>query len=105
MSSAHDGVVEVTDPEAGTMTVRAQGAPAEDDFAAALAAAAAAGVPAVLVDLTGVDHFTTEAVAVLLPHLRDRDYRVIVSPSPAVAGKLARLGLAEIVAPATQSVS
>ncbi len=104
MSPVPDGTIEVSGTAGGTAIVRAQGAPPADDFAAALATAAG-GAPSVLVDLTAVEHFTTEAVAALIPHLRGAGCRVIVAASATVEGKLARLGLAGIVAPATRSAT
>jgi hypothetical protein len=94
-----DGTIEVSGPAGGTVTVRAKGAPSAESLSAALATALH-GSSAVLVDLTGVGHFTTEAVAALLPHLQEPGHRVIVTASAVVEGKLARLGLAGIVAPA-----
>lgn len=102
MSPAGGGAVEVSGPVDGTVTVRAQGAPEATDLAAALAGATGSAAT-VLLDLTGVDHFTTEAVAALIPHLQDAGCRVIVTASAAVEAKLSRLGLAGIVAPATDS--
>jgi hypothetical protein len=96
-----DGTIEVSGPAGGTATVRAQGAPSAESLAVALATARS-GSSAVLVDLTGVGHFTTEAVAALLPHLREPGNRVIVTASAVVEGKLARLGLAGVVTPATR---
>ncbi|MEV7045965.1 hypothetical protein [Amycolatopsis sp. NPDC051061] len=104
MSTVPDGTIEVSGSAGETVIVRAQGAPSAEDFAAALATAAG-GAPSVLVDLTGVEHFTTEAVAALIPHLRGAGCRMIVTASATVEGKLARLGLAGIVAPATKSVT
>ncbi|WIY00623.1 hypothetical protein QRX60_42295 [Amycolatopsis mongoliensis] len=104
MSTEPDGTIEVSGSAGGTVIVRAQGAPSAEGLAAALATAAGdAGT--VLVDLTGVDHFTTEAVAALIPHLQGAGCRVTVTASAAVEGKLARLGLAGIVTPATKSVT
>lgn len=93
--------IEVSGPADGTASVRAQGAPEAADLAAALAGAAT-GASAVLLDLTGVDHFTTEAVAVLIPHLKGAGCRVIVTASAAVEGKFTRLGLGGLVAPSTE---
>lgn len=94
--------IEVSGPTAGTVTVRAEGAPAAETFAGALAAAAR-GSSLVLVDLTRVDYFTTEAVAVLLPHLDAPGYRTLVFASPAVEGKLSRLGLSGVISAGTRS--
>ncbi|MCR6487542.1 hypothetical protein M8542_32415 [Amycolatopsis sp. OK19-0408] len=96
--------IEVTGPTAGTVTVRAQGAPPAETLAAALAAAAR-GTALLLVDLTRVDHFTTEAVEVLLPHVNAPGYRVRVFASAAVRGKLARLGLTDVVTPKARSLT
>ncbi|MEV6638857.1 hypothetical protein [Amycolatopsis sp. NPDC051371] len=104
MSTVPDGTIEVSGSAGETVIVRAQGAPPADGLAAALATATA-GAPTVLVDLSGVDHFTTEAVAALIPYLQGAGPRVIVTASAAVEGKLARLGLAGIVAPAAKSVT
>lgn len=104
MSTVPDDTIEVSGFAGETRIVRAQGAPQAEDLAAALATAVT-GAPAVLVDLTGVDHFTTEAVAALMPYLQGADCRVIVTASAAVEGKLARLGLPGILAPATKSVT
>ncbi|WP_329048436.1 hypothetical protein OG738_38535 [Amycolatopsis sp. NBC_01488] len=104
MSTVPDGTIEVSGPAGGTVTVCAHGAPAAEDFAAALTTAAGEA-STVLVDLSRVDHFTTEAVAALIPHLQGAGCRVIVTASAAVEGKLARLGLAGIVTPATKSVT
>ncbi|SEF23683.1 hypothetical protein SAMN05421837_102351 [Amycolatopsis pretoriensis] len=93
--------IEVTGPADGTATVRAQGAPEAADLAAALAGATT-GASTVLLDLTGVDHFTTEAVAVLIPQLKGAGCRVIVAASAAVEGKFTRLGLGGLVAPSTE---
>jgi hypothetical protein len=102
MSPAGDGAIEVGDPVDGTVTVRAHGAPDAADLAVALAGATR-GAATVLLDLTGVDHFTTEAVAAIIPHLRRPGGRLIVTASAAVEGKLARLGLGGLVAPSTES--
>ena len=102
MSPVADGTIEVSGPADGTVTVRAQGAPQATDLAAALTGATGSA-PTVLLDLTGVDHFTTEAVAVLIPHLKRAGSRMIVTASAVVEGKLARLGLAGLVAPSTES--
>ncbi|MFJ7213305.1 hypothetical protein [Amycolatopsis sp. NPDC098790] len=94
--------IEVTGPADGTVTVRAQGAPEAAHLAAALAGATGSA-PTVLLDLTAVDHFTTEAVAALIPHLQGAGCRVIVTASAAVEGKFTRLGLGGLVAPSTES--
>ncbi|MEU8631991.1 hypothetical protein AB0C38_07480 [Amycolatopsis sp. NPDC048633] len=104
MSTVPDGAIEVSGAAGETALVRARGAPSAEGLAAALATATG-GAPAVLVDLTAVEHFTTEAVAVLIPHLQRAGCRLIVTASAAVEGKLARLGLAGIVAPATKPVT
>jgi hypothetical protein len=101
MSTVPDGTIEVRGSVGETATVRARGAPSAPEFAAALATAAA-GASTVLVDLTCVDHFTTEAVAALIPHLQGTGCRVIVTASAAVEEKLARLGLAGLVSPAPE---
>lgn len=96
--------IEITGPTAGTVTIRAEGAPPADTFSAALTAAAR-GTALLLVDLTRVDYLTTEAVAALLPHLHAPGYRVRVFASAVVEGKLGRLGLTGILATASEPVS
>jgi hypothetical protein len=104
MSTVPDGTIEVSGFADEAVLSRAQGAPSAESLATALATAAG-GAPSVLVDLAAVDHFTTEAVAALIPHLQGAGCRVILTASATVEGKLARLGLAGIVAPATKSVT